>query len=316
MLLTSWLVGRTAPVRGAAGVTGAVAEIGKPHLVGGDEVMSNPPSPKEDLRVQVTLAVAYDSTSRLYTYAYTVLNQNQSGNSMDSFGVTPVPKPIDIRSPAHWKGFYGWEDDTKAVVWTVWDSGGVKMPVDTTQTFDVTASPYELAHGSSLDGFVIVSRQPPTANGAPITWYAQGFDTLTDLSDERDEGNTPSQDSFFIQSVNGPIAGPDINSTVSVGSGGPSWNAPELRQPTPNPSPGGVSIGYVLPTRSEVLLAIYDVAGRRLATLSRGPQQPGIHFATWTGILDAGGTARPGVYFTRLVVNGSQVGQRRLTILR
>lgn len=76
------------------------------------------------------------------------------------------------------------------------------------------------------------------------------------------------------------------------------WN--ELRQNFPNPVRGSTTISYSVAHASRVRLAVYDVAGRRVATLVDQIQEPGPHRADWLGHDDAGSQVGRGVYFYRI----------------
>ena len=97
--------------------------------------------------------------------------------------------------------------------------------------------------------------------------------------------------------------------------GGPSTPAAlALAPPAPNPFRGTASIVYQLPARSDVDLAIFDLQGRRVATLWSGPRAAGRHEMRWEA-RDAGGRAVPsGVYFCRLAAGGSAVTRRLLVL--
>jgi hypothetical protein len=69
----------------------------------------------------------------------------------------------------------------------------------------------------------------------------------------------------------------------------------------PNPAPAGVRFSLTAPTRVDMDLAIYDLQGRRVQTLVRGPVGPGAQFATWNGEDDRGRRMPDGVYFARLM---------------
>jgi hypothetical protein len=72
----------------------------------------------------------------------------------------------------------------------------------------------------------------------------------------------------------------------------------------PNPSAGPVAIRFTLPAPGRVDLAVFDLQGRRMATLARGVVEAGAHVAHWDGH-DAGGSpAAAGTYFARLAVGG------------
>lgn len=77
----------------------------------------------------------------------------------------------------------------------------------------------------------------------------------------------------------------------------------------PNPADGRARMRYGLPRAADVRLEIYDLQGRRVRTLARGPEAAGWYDVTWTGRVD-GGTARAGVYFVRFQAEGREFKQR------
>ncbi len=81
----------------------------------------------------------------------------------------------------------------------------------------------------------------------------------------------------------------------------------------PNPTRGPISISCGLPRRLDVRLSVFDLAGRRIATLSEGPHPEGPLFASWDGHDEQGRRAPSGVYLLRLVA-GEQV--RTVRVLR
>jgi hypothetical protein len=83
-----------------------------------------------------------------------------------------------------------------------------------------------------------------------------------------------------------------------------------LEKPYPNPSSGQATLEYALPEQSEVTITVYDVLGRRVATLVDGAEQAGRHQAG----LDAN-RVPSGTYFVRMRVEGFQQ-TRRLTVVR
>lgn len=68
-----------------------------------------------------------------------------------------------------------------------------------------------------------------------------------------------------------------------------------ISQNYPNPFNATTTIRYELPTASDVAMQIFDVAGRKVATLVSECQEAGPHFVTW----DASKTPS-GVYFYRI----------------
>ena len=74
-----------------------------------------------------------------------------------------------------------------------------------------------------------------------------------------------------------------------------------LAQKGPNPFRGSAEIGFSLPERSRVRLAVYDIAGREVASLANGVWEPGAHVVSWSGTGSGESLARGGVFFVRIV---------------
>jgi subtilisin-like proprotein convertase family protein len=73
---------------------------------------------------------------------------------------------------------------------------------------------------------------------------------------------------------------------------------------SPNPFNPRTRIDFALPQELKVDLAIYDLGGRRVATLAAGVLPAGSHEAVWSGRDDAGRAVASGTYFYRLVAGG------------
>jgi hypothetical protein len=78
-----------------------------------------------------------------------------------------------------------------------------------------------------------------------------------------------------------------------------------LIQNSPNPFNPMTSLRFGLPARQHVSLLIYDVAGRCVRTLVDGTMEPGWHDIVWDGRDDAHHRVSSGVYFCRLISQGS-----------
>jgi hypothetical protein len=72
------------------------------------------------------------------------------------------------------------------------------------------------------------------------------------------------------------------------------------RQPT---------LEYALPQDAEITLTVFDVSGRRVATLENGQQVAGIHRVTWNAAAAAGG-----MYFYRLRAGGTTLDRPGLLL--
>jgi len=70
----------------------------------------------------------------------------------------------------------------------------------------------------------------------------------------------------------------------------------------------GVTLDLPGPVASSDV-ALFDLAGRRIATLYRGPIGPGFHRYAW-----AAQSRRPGIYFARALVDGTVLTTRVLVL--
>ena len=90
-----------------------------------------------------------------------------------------------------------------------------------------------------------------------------------------------------------------------------------LDQNYPNPFNSGTVIRFALPAGGEVELAVYNLAGQKVATLVNGPRNAGTYTIRWDGRDDRGRTLASGVYLYRLRAGrGQQVETRKLVLMR
>jgi flagellar hook assembly protein FlgD len=83
----------------------------------------------------------------------------------------------------------------------------------------------------------------------------------------------------------------------------------------PNPFTTGTEFQVGLPAPSDVTVEIYDVAGRRVGSLSVRDAAAGWQRIPFAGRDDRGGALASGVYFYRITANGSTV-TRKMVIAR
>jgi len=69
---------------------------------------------------------------------------------------------------------------------------------------------------------------------------------------------------------------------------------------SPNPARGETILRFDLPSRDDIQLVVYDVAGRQVRQLLQGPAQAGRNVAPWDGLDDRGHPVASGIYFIRL----------------
>jgi hypothetical protein len=87
----------------------------------------------------------------------------------------------------------------------------------------------------------------------------------------------------------------DDEAVAAVGGGAALPARFALHPPGPNPASRAATIGFDLPRAAEVAIEVFDVRGRRIATIARGVLPAGRSSATWT----TSGRAA-GVYFVRM----------------
>ena len=112
-------------------------------------------------------------------------------------------------------------------------------------------------------------------------------------------------DITFLGMTSAPAPGAGGEARLWAGAPNPFGRSTEIRYEVPAPSPGAAAL--------HVRLALYDLRGRRIATLVDGPVTPGVHTATVDrDALDGHGS---GIVFCRLEVGG-RVLARKLVMMR
>ena len=120
-----------------------------------------------------------------------------------------------------------------------------------------------------------------------------------------------SQSSYASKLVYAKIGNLEYGTILGVA--GNTFNIPaqfELQQNYPNPFNPATNIRYALPSRSHVLLSVFNTLGQQIATLVDGVEEPGGHSVRF----DSGGLAS-GVYYYRLRAGG-YLATKRLLIIR
>ena len=88
--------------------------------------------------------------------------------------------------------------------------------------------------------------------------------------------------------------------SVDFGPEAAAAQALALQVPRPNPFRSRTEIRYFLPTSGSVDIVVHDVAGRRVRTLTQGPELPGSRRIWWDRRSDDGTRVSAGVYWVRL----------------
>jgi hypothetical protein len=88
-----------------------------------------------------------------------------------------------------------------------------------------------------------------------------------------------------------------------------------LRQNYPNPFRGGTTIAFGLPRPSDVSIEIYNVAGRKVATVLDDAMPIGWHSASWDGRDASGNEVSAGMYFYRIEA-GDKTATKKMILVR
>ena len=88
----------------------------------------------------------------------------------------------------------------------------------------------------------------------------------------------------------------DFHQFISSGVPSAALAGVDLRQNYPNPFNPSTRIDFALERSSNVDIAVFDLAGRHVATLQQGALDAGDHFVVWNGSTDNGSPAPAGQY--------------------
>jgi len=120
-------------------------------------------------------------------------------------------------------------------------------------------------------------------------------------------GQTASSD---VQVVQAEFVAPDgvVLAVPAAPTGVPPTTSQfQLSAARPNPFTGETHFVLSLVEPADADLAVFDLVGRRVATLHEGPLPAGDHVFRWDGTHTDGARARDGVYFYRVLGAGASV---------
>ncbi len=118
----------------------------------------------------------------------------------------------------------------------------------------------------------------------------------------------------------GATAAPDLTVLLRAhplpGTGGMGSGPLALRftPARPNPFSAATRFGFELPHAAPVTLDVFDLTGRRVASLARGEFGAGRHEVDWNGLEGSGARAPAGLYFVRFTTPGL-IRTNRLALL-
>jgi hypothetical protein len=84
--------------------------------------------------------------------------------------------------------------------------------------------------------------------------------------------------------------------------------------PRPNPSFGSMVFRFDLPREAEVSLEVFDLSGRRVASVIEGTLGAGARELRWSARRDDGGPLEAGLYFARFRGAGLLANERLIVL--
>jgi hypothetical protein len=194
-----------------------------------------------------------------------------------------------------------------------YDGGMVEMSLnggDWIQIFPVGGYPYKIREGS-VPGPWPAETEVYSGN---INWQEALFEVFDYTGQARfrfrfGSDGADSREGWYIDDVEFYGSGDASAADEMI----PVVLHPAVGQNQPNPFSRQTVITYRLPERGEVLLRVFDPAGRLVRTLVDGTAEPGTHLITWDGRNERGAVVGSGVYFYHFESEG--VAQTRKIIL-
>jgi hypothetical protein len=145
---------------------------------------------------------------------------------------------------------------------------------------------------------------PTTSTAQRCRFVAKGYRVLVDMTH-----NTADLFDSYNRSADAKFVG-SASSVSEIDNWEPLPLTPSLNQNYPNPFNPNTSIEFTVPRSGVVTLRIYDVLGRRVATLVNRELRAGYYRATWDGVNQSGAPVASGIYFYQLQADGSVMSKK------
>jgi hypothetical protein len=209
----------------------------------------------------------------------------------------------------------GWK--TRSVIATGGGSIGVRSPIRSGRVIFPAGSSIE---GVELEpiGFTCMSATHSrlgsllgTTETTSSPEFTQG-DTLELAYGESSGG--AGEDCFFRVLAPTTTQSSRAHAQPREGAGAGLPTAFALYPARPNPFSGMTSIRFDLPRPAHVSIEVFDIQGRRLATLADRSQEAGRYSLSWNGSSDRGPRASAGVYLCRMRA-GEFTAEKRISLL-
>jgi len=240
---------------------------------------------------------------------------------------------VDFGEDAALAGFVWYNNDELVTFPTVsvgtgYDSG----PGDIVEALTIAQSIYgqseewsvcefEEPVAASLSGLYVVLEfpagmeysEPGTGGGAAVGYSYDLPESRGWISGDGETWHPLSSEfGFAIVPILVPMTDGMLVKSLEDGSQAEALDLPDQVYVTagPNPFNPAVTVRYGLPETAQAHLYVYDVRGRKIATLVDELLEAGHFEVTWTGRDDSGRQQASGVYFLRLSIPGEDSVQR------
>ncbi len=201
-------------------------------------------------------------------------------------GCAPIlDASVNLTSP---DGGEQWTNGSEETI--AWSTGLAVIAVNVELSRDGGVNWETLATNLTGNSLVWTVTDPYTAQ-ARVRVHDVNFGARSDMS---------AADFLILSTTDAPNLG------AGQAAFGPAW---------PNPSAGEIHFTLTVPEAVSADVGVYDLAGRLVHRLARGPAPPGRHTLAWDGRDEQGGRVRPGVYFAVARWPGFEV-TRRIVRLR
>jgi len=158
----------------------------------------------------------------------------------------------------------------------------------------VSPTSFTVAVGDSQGVSVIID----TTSLSPGTYY----DTLWIASNDPDEN--PYPEVVILYHVTGVKENPIVKIVPLRAS---------LRC-NPNPARNSTSVSFIIPQKTNLSLALYDVSGRKVSSIAKGKFNAGSHNVSWNRKDTRGWKVPQGIYFIRLEAKGMETQGKLILI--
>jgi len=244
---------------------------------------------------QAETGLAYDSL-----YAFGIFNGGGTYSVVTSITYSNI-----VPGPAHQRGLL-----------MVGAVNSISSPVTVTSsvagrvtTWSVVGVPF--AYGAT-NSYAIAWNAPA---GQFVTNATSGNDSKCIVIDLGPLGSDGTINVSLNQHLNDGIVfslGEELTGTLGVPPP-PAPHALDLARPVPDPARSGATLAFTLPSAGPARLEVFDLAGRRLATLADGAFPAGTRAVRWDLRGAGGARVRPGLVFARLTTPDG-VRTRRLVV--